>query len=86
MVWHVPPAGTPTPTYAPPSHHTHTHANNQPKQPYYRKKDFSAKALVSEDLMREGVRNLTQVVDMAKKVCVALCARAHVAAAAAAVR
>jgi hypothetical protein len=56
--------------------HTHTHTTKQlhnNTQPYYRKKDFSAKALVSEDLMREGVRNLTLVVNMAKKVRVCVC-------------
>ena len=47
---------------------SHTHANNQPKQPYYRKWDFGAQALVSEDLMREGIRNLTKLMKVANKV------------------
>ena len=55
--------------------HTQTHHKRARAltQPYYRKKDFGAKALVSEDLMREGVRNLTRIMAVAKKVRLCCC-------------
>ena len=50
-----------------PQHTQHTNKNKN-KQPYYRKWDFGAQALVSEDLMREGIRNLTKLMKVANKV------------------